>query len=376
MTPNRPLKGLVDFTHYFSLIPTAVIFGLLIMAAGLVAMAWSSARVGLGFVLFALADWVMLSMLPRFKRSYGPPKLPWLSLLVVRFLLALVPAMLPRPWALPVAGLLQFGVSMAATYACWVEPARLGVTQITLRSPQLNGCPPLRLLHISDLHVERFTSREQRLLSLVRELAPDLIVLTGDYLNISFTHDATAKHQTRELLAQLEAPVGVYAIKGSPSMDSPEVVAQLLDGLEVVWLRDQVTSLDWHGCRLQIAGVECSYNIEADECKLRWLLDGRAGNAFSLLLYHTPDVMPVAAETGVDLYLAGHTHGGQLRLPAYGALVTASIYGKRYEMGPYREGNTLLYVTRGVGLEGKGAPRARFLCPPEIVLFTLLGDNG
>jgi predicted MPP superfamily phosphohydrolase len=86
-------------------------------------------------------------------------------------------------------------------------------------------------------------------------------------------------------------------------------------------------------------------------------------------------MMPVAADVGVDLYLAGHTHGGQLRLPFFGALVTASIYGKRYEMGAYREGNTLLYVSRGLGMEGKGAPRARFLCPPEIVLFTLVGDE-
>jgi predicted MPP superfamily phosphohydrolase len=85
--------------------------------------------------------------------------------------------------------------------------------------------------------------------------------------------------------------------------------------------------------------------------------------------------MPAAVEAGVDLYLAGHTHGGQLRLPFFGAIVTASIYGKRYEMGAYRQGDTLLYVSRGVGMEGKGAPRARFLCPPEVVLCTLMGED-
>ena len=86
--------------------------------------------------------------------------------------------------------------------------------------------------------------------------------------------------------------------------------------------------------------------------------------------------MPAATTTGVDLYLAGHTHGGQLRLPVFGALVTASSFGKRYEMGAYREGRTVLYVSRGIGLEGLGLPRARFLSPPEITLFTLVGEDA
>ena len=81
--------------------------------------------------------------------------------------------------------------------------------------------------------------------------------------------------------------------------------------------------------------------------------------------------MPEMVQAGVNLHLAGHTHGGQIRLPFYGALLTSSLYGKRYEMGHYQEGNTHLYVARGVGVEGMGAPRARFLCPPEIVLWIL-----
>ena len=376
MTPNRPLKGLVDFTNRFSRIPTWAIFALVVGAAGLAALLWSSALVGVSLAVCALFDCLMLITLPRFERSFGPFQLPWLALIALRLMLAVGAAQLPRPWALPVAGLLQLAVSLSATYACWVEPIRVGVTRISLFLPHLNGCPPLRLLHISDLHVERVTDRERQLISLVRELAPDIIVFTGDYLNISYTHDPIAMRQTRELLAQLTAPAGVYAIKGSPSVDPAAVLEQLLDGLDVTWLRDQMTMIPWRDCRLQIAGVECSYDIEADETKLRGLLNGRATKDFTLLLYHTPDVMPVAAEAGVDLYLAGHTHGGQLRLPMYGALVTASIYGKRYEMGLYREGHTTLYVSRGVGLEGKGAPRARFLCPPEIVLFTLRGDQG
>jgi hypothetical protein len=77
--------------------------------------------------------------------------------------------------------------------------------------------------------------------------------------------------------------------------------------------------------------------------------------------------MPEAAALGVDLYLAGHTHGGQWRLPGFGAILTSSRYWKRYEAGLYCQGKTHMYVSRGLGLEGFGAPRARFFCPPEVV---------
>ena len=104
---------------------------------------------------------------------------------------------------------------------------------------------------------------------------------------------------------------------------------------------------------------------------LRALLADLPAGAFSLLLYHTPDLMPQAAAAGVDLYLAGHTHGGQIRLPVIGALFTNIRSWKKYERGLYHVGGTSMYVSSGIGLEGRGGPRARFLCPPEIVAIDL-----
>jgi predicted MPP superfamily phosphohydrolase len=78
----------------------------------------------------------------------------------------------------------------------------------------------------------------------------------------------------------------------------------------------------------------------------------------------------------VDLFLAGHTHGGQWRLPGFGAILTSSRFWKRYEGGAYREGGTQLYVSRGIGMEGFGAPRARFFCPPEVVAISLGGTGN
>jgi predicted MPP superfamily phosphohydrolase len=94
-----------------------------------------------------------------------------------------------------------------------------------------------------------------------------------------------------------------------------------------------------------------------------------------VLLYHSPELIPFASKLGIDLYLCGHTHGGQVRLPFYGAVLTSSELGKQYDMGYYRLRDTHLYVSRGIGMEGMGAPRVRFLCPPEITLFSIQGPE-
>jgi predicted MPP superfamily phosphohydrolase len=74
----------------------------------------------------------------------------------------------------------------------------------------------------------------------------------------------------------------------------------------------------------------------------------------------------------VDLYLCGHTHGGQVALPLYGALVTLSKFGKKYESGMYTVGDTILYVNRGIGMEGGLTPKVRFLARPEITVFDIV----
>lgn len=91
----------------------------------------------------------------------------------------------------------------------------------------------------------------------------------------------------------------------------------------------------------------------------------------SLVAYHTPDLVE-DLEPPPDLYLAGHTHGGQVALPFYGALVTFSRFGKKYEAGRSQVGPTTLYVNRGIGFE-PSLPRVRFMARPELTLIDLVG---
>ncbi len=323
---------------------------------------------------FTLADGVLLALLPRTGRSFGPVTPPLLGLTLTHTAVFFAAGLLrPTAPALLLSGGLNLALSATAWYATWIEPFRLIVERQELRSPKLAGGGTVRLLHISDLHVEHLSPRERELLRRVEELKPDLVVITGDYLTISSIEDSVSQGEVRELLARLsEAAAGpVYAITGSPPVDPPHVVPAIFAGLDIRWLLDETTDLELNGHSLRLIGLRCTADRERDGARLRRLLADRPSDRFTVLLYHSPDLMPEASALGIDLYLCGHTHGGQIRLPVFGALFTSSAFWKRYEMGRYEERGTTLYVSRGLGMEGAGAPRARFLAPPEIVLWTL-----
>ena len=323
---------------------------------------------------FTIADGVGLALLPRLGRSFGPVSPPLLALAFSRTAIALAVGLLWAGWpGLLLTAALNLAITAALLYATWIEPFHIGVTRAELRSPKLNGHAPLRLLHVTDLHIERITPRERELLRLVEKLAPDVIVLTGDYLNLSCVHDPQAHGEAHGLLTHLcdLARGPIYAVTGSPPVDFHDVVPAIFKDLPITWLLDAVEELHIKGHTLWLIGLRCTRERHLDAPRLRRLLDSRPQHTFTLLLYHSPDLMPEAVELGVDLYLCGHTHGGQVRLPFFGALITSSDFWKRYEMGRYEEGDTTLYVSRGLGMEGHGAPRARFLAPPEIVLWTL-----
>ena len=352
--------------------------------AVIVSWPWGDLRIGAAALslAFTLVDGVGLALLPKLGRSFGPVSPPLLALSMVRGCLILCGGLLwASRFALAGVILAQLGFTAVSLYATWVEPFRVQVTQQALQSPKLDGGTPLRILHISDIHVERITARERKMLDLVESLRPDLIVLTGDYLNLSTVRDPKAQAQARSLLEALcqradlgrASRVPIYAITGSPPVDLKEVIPAIFAGLPIDWLQDEAVDLQVSGHDLRIAGLQCTRERARDAPRLRRLLADIPEDRFTLLLYHSPDLMPEATECGVDLYLCGHTHGGQIRLPLLGAVLTSSDFWKRYEMGRYQEKGTTLYVSRGLGMEGLGAPRARFLCPPEIIQWTLSG---
>jgi predicted MPP superfamily phosphohydrolase len=334
--------------------------------------------VSLAFLTLAVLDWVALSQLPRRGRSFGPVAPPLLVLVPLRAAVTIVPVLLPLSplWIATLVEVGNFALTGYVLDSLWGEPFRLTVTRLTLRSAKLRGAPPLRVLHVSDFHVERLTRREEKMIKWINELRPDLIVYTGDLLNFSYLDDERARADCLRLLTQLHAPLGVYGVPGTPLIDTPEVQAALYAQTpHIRWLQNETIEIEGYP-QLQIIGLTCTHDPTLDAPRFTHVRAAVPPEKFTLLLYHSPDLMPEASRAGIDLYLCGHTHGGQIRLPLWGAVVTSSLYGKRYEMGRYQSGSTTLYVSRGIGLEGKGAPRMRFLCPPEMELFELRGSES
>lgn len=394
---DRWLHKLFVFSHAPATWPAWKLFLGLLVAAMLVwliswplgSLAWAAAGI---YLLFALADWALLAWLPASRRSYGPigpqlytktiPRIG-VAVLVVLIVLILSPIStrsvqsLITNYSLWFFTLLQLAGTAIYAWGMLHEPFALGTTHLTIQSSGLPAdAPPIRLLHLSDLHVERLTQRERYLLELVPQLQPDLIVITGDFLNLSYVDDPTARAEVRQVLTKLQAPYGVYATLGSPPVDRRQTTPSLFEGTAIRLLRDEVAVLNFgDGRTLSLIGMDCDHDLEGDARVFEALMKLTPENSARVLLYHSPELMPTVQQHPVELYLCGHTHGGQIRMPLYGAILTSSALGKQYEMGRYTEQGTTLYISRGIGLEGLSAVRMRLLCPPEIIMFTLSGVN-
>jgi predicted MPP superfamily phosphohydrolase len=357
-------------------VPAPLIAVSFLINALIVALTWSSPLEPAGrpivMVVISLITsfgvWGMLWLLPRANRSWGPEKPSALALSALITLLLALLGLLNAPLWLGIA--LPLLLWAAAFYATWIEPFRLGVTRQKLASPKWRG-QPLRVLHIGDIHVERISPRERRLNALIESLRPDVIVFSGDFVNLSYNGDARAKDEIREIIRQWQAPLGVYCVPGTPLVESLERVAEFVRGIDQITLLANrwITLTSPDGDRINVCGMITTHLLPQDRERVASLGKLAPADGVNLLLTHSPDVAPEAARAGFDLYLCGHTHGGQIRLPIIGPLATASALGRRFVMGRKQVDGMTIYTSRGVGMEGLGAPRARFLCPPEIIIW-------
>ena len=245
-------------------------------------------------------------------------------------------------------------------YARFVEPTWIEVSMMTIPTPKLKEAS-IRIVQISDLHCDTKPRNEERLVAIVNDLKPDIVVATGDYLN-----DASALSLFKSTLSQLKAPLGAFAVTGNFEMNNWSHLDLYTDtGFEP--LAQNTTTLMKGSDMISITGLDFD---RADA--YRGLLQGFPTDRFHVFLHHWSDLVEDVDDYGVDLYLCGHTHGGQIAMPIYGALITFSRFGKKYEAGLYHVGPTTLYVNRGLGLEPRPAPQMRFLARPEIAVFDIV----
>ncbi len=244
-------------------------------------------------------------------------------------------------------------------YAWLIEPYWLDVTHVELPTPKLSQAV-FRVVHISDLHCERRPRCEQKLVTIINNLEPDLIFFTGDAVN-----DPRASDLFRRTMSGLRASLGKFAVCGNHDMHYADRL-DLFAGTGFVLQDANTATITKNGESITVIGVSPHRTHDAAP-----LLAEAPDDRFTVFLMHFSSLVEKLAGPGLDLYLAGHTHGGQVRLPFYGAIVTMERFGKRYEAGLYRVGPTSLHVSRGIGMLGRPAPPVRFLARPQIAVFDI-----
>ncbi len=257
--------------------------------------------------------------------------------------------------------------ALCVLYGFLVEPYWLETTHVPLASPKL--ARPLRIAHLSDLHCDEKPRLEESLPDAVAAEKPDVIVFTGDAVNAR-----EGVPVLRKLLERLAKIAPLYCVRGNwDSGGGHKFGWQEADQIEPrrdMFKGTGAVELDGDAAPIRSDAWVAGISVFRRE-KIAAALGQVPKGAFTVFLCHWPDEIEEVARLGADLYLAGHTHGGQVALPLYGALVTYSAYGKRFESGLHRVGETTLYVNRGIGMDGMGAPRVRFCARPELTIIEL-----
>lgn len=220
--------------------------------------------------------------------------------------------------------------------------------------PALHG---LRIAHLSDIHYGLFLSRKALLRSLELTMArrPELIAITGDFV----TQSPVFIEPVCELLSELRAPLGVFAVLGNHDFRAgAEPLTRALRRRGIVVLRNQHRVLRRRGEPFEVAGIDDSRQHPDLAAAL-----GPTARNFTLLLAHNPLALPQAAACGVDLVLSGHTHGGQIRFR-----FAAPLYERFLPSGFLSLNHTQMYISRGLG---KVILPMRVGAPPELAFLTL-----
>ncbi len=251
-------------------------------------------------------------------------------------------------------------------YGVFIERHQLHLREHKLEipnlAPELDG---LRLVQLTDIHLSPFLTRSelQRAVDMANETRAHVALVTGDLI----TTVRDPLDDCLNILAQLRADAGVFGCMGNHEIYANAEAYVEREGARrgMRFLRSAAAPLRFGNAVLNLVGVDYQ------RVRRRYLAGAEklvAPGALNVLLSHNPDVFPVAARQGYDLTIAGHTHGGQIRVELLSADVNPGRFFTPYVDGVYRRGPASIFVSRGIGTI---AVPARLGAPPEVSLVRL-----
>ena len=256
------------------------------------------------------------------------------------------------------SALLASLLGIVAVDAFLIEPHWLEVSHGRIPSTKLKRA--VRVAVIADFQTDSIGEYEESVLRRLIAERPDLILLAGDHLQQEGPGLTPLREAFRKLIRELNvtAPLGIFAVRGNID---PQDWARVFDGLPIVAI-EKTRSIDLGELRLTALGMQDSFNVN---------LSVPPSDRFQLVLGHSPDF--ALGNVQGDLLVAGHTHGGQVRIPGLGPLIIESRIPHSWAAGVTAlTGGRTLVVSRGIGMERDTAPRLRFFCRPELVVIDLV----
>ncbi|MBV8551527.1 MAG: metallophosphoesterase [Acidobacteriaceae bacterium] len=220
-----------------------------------------------------------------------------------------------------------------------------------------------QILHLSDFHIDGTDGLTEVLAERLSELRPDLCVFTGDYRFEDRGPCDAVYPRMRSIVSSIRARHGIFGILGNH--DAGEIAYQLED-MGVQMLVNEFAEINQGGESLWLAGVDDNFDYGTHD--LEKALSSVPSDGFKILLAHAPELYDAAADKGIDLYLAGHTHAGQIRVPVLGALKHNARCPRAYIHGHWRHRGMQGYTSAGIGCSSLPI---RYNCRPEIVLVEL-----
>lgn len=220
-----------------------------------------------------------------------------------------------------------------------------------------------RILHLSDLHIDGIQGLAERVVEQIAPLEVDLCAFTGDYRFATSGPCHNVYPEMRKIVHAIRSRCGILGILGNHDYaeEAPE-----LEAMGVRMLMNTAVKIATSRGSVWIAGVDDAWDYDCAD--LPGALSSVPAGAFKILLAHSPDIISEASASGIHLYLCGHTHAGQIRLPVVGATLVPATCERRFLQDTWKEGAMQGYTSSGIGCS---MLPVRFRCPPEIGLIEL-----
>lgn len=264
--------------------------------------------------------------------------------------------------------LLKSGLQMVGLYGRGLRNALTPVLRrIQLSFPDLPvQFEGFQILQLSDFHIDGTDGLAQVLAESIEPVRPDLCVLTGDYRFEDRGPSDDVYSLMRVVTGSIQAEHGVIGILGNH--DPCEAVSEL-EAMGVQMLVNDAAEIQRRGASIWIVGLDDNFDYQTHD--LEAALTSVPESGFKVLLAHAPESYQPAASNGIHLYLSGHTHGGQIRVPWFGALKRNARCPRAYAHGHWKYGTMQGYTSAGLGCSSLPI---RFNCPPELVMIELRRD--